>query len=191
MYQIEAFYRGNLSDREIIQKLIERDNQVTEEFFFVRCKPLFYSVIKHVFPFDVDYEEFVNELYVYLMEDDAARLRSFQFQSSVYQWLKVLSIRYFIQKRDRMCNTSERECVDENSATVTEPVSRNDLLRLIAAMPNRRYAIVIQKLVVDGVSPQELALEMCTSISNIYNLKRRAMAQLTTTALQDIRNYGK
>lgn len=188
---MNTFNGNGMNDRELIQKLIERDNRVTEEFFFVRCRPLFLSVIRQVFPYDVDYAEFVNELYVYLMENDAARLRSFQFRSSVYQWLKVLSIRYFIQKRDRMVDDTSRDEVDENAAAVTEPVSRNDLYRLIAAMPNRRYAAVILRLVVDGVDPQKLALEMGTTTSNIYNIKRRAMAQLTEIALQDIRYYEK
>ena len=32
-----------MTDQEIIQGLIARDNRVTEEFFFVCCRPLFLS----------------------------------------------------------------------------------------------------------------------------------------------------
>ena len=81
-----------MTDREIIEGLIARDERVTGEFFFGQCRPLLCSIIALVFNGRVDYDELVNELYLYLMENDAARLRGFEFRSSVYQWLKVLAI---------------------------------------------------------------------------------------------------
>ena len=89
-----------MTDREIIQGLIARDNRVTKEFFFGKCRPLFLSVMKLVFDYEVEYDELVNELYVYLMEDDASKLRNFQYRSSVYQWLKILSIRYLFYNQN-------------------------------------------------------------------------------------------
>ena len=91
-----------MTDHDIIQGLIARDNRVTKEFFFVRCRPLFYSIMQKVFDYEVDYNELVNELYVYLMANDAMKLRNFGYRSSVYQWFKVIAIRFFINKRDRM-----------------------------------------------------------------------------------------
>ena len=88
-----------MTEQEIIQGLIDRDNRITEDFFFVRCRPLFYSVMRSVFDYEVEYDEMVNELYVYLMEDNAAKLRNFEFRSTIYIWLKILAIRFFIKKR--------------------------------------------------------------------------------------------
>ena len=98
-----------MTDQEIIQGLIARNNRVTEEFFFGSCRPLFLSVMKLVFNYEVDYDEMVNELYIYLMEDDAVKLRNFQYRSTVYQWLKILSIRFFIKKRGRMIDDKSKE----------------------------------------------------------------------------------
>ena len=98
-----------MTEQEIIKGLIARDNQITEDFFFVKCRPLFYSVMRLVFDYEVEYDEMVNELYVYLMEDDASKLRNFQYRSSVYQWLKILAIRFFIKKRARMIDDSTQE----------------------------------------------------------------------------------
>ena len=78
--------------------LITRDTHITEDFLFVKCHPLLHSVMRLVFDYEVDYGEMVNELYLYLMEDDDAKLRNFQYRSSVYQWLKVLSVRFFVKK---------------------------------------------------------------------------------------------
>lgn len=98
-----------MTDKEIIEGLIARDNRVTKDFFFEKCRPLFCSIMKKVFDYEVEYDEMVNELYVYLMENDAVKLRNFEYRSSVYQWLKVLVIRFFINKRGRMIDDTSQE----------------------------------------------------------------------------------
>lgn len=57
-----------MTDLQIIEALIARDENVTCDFFYRKCRPLFASIIRHVFSYDVDYDEFVNEFYLYLME---------------------------------------------------------------------------------------------------------------------------
>lgn len=91
-----------MNDKQIIEALIARDEQVTRQFLFVSCRPLFVSIINQVFSYKVDYDEFVNEFYLHLMENDAKRLRQFEGRSSIYSWIKIVAIRYFIAKRDRV-----------------------------------------------------------------------------------------
>ena len=74
-----------MTTQQIIDALLARDERVTEQFFFGNCRPLFVSIIKNVFLYKVDYDEFVNEFYLYLMENDAYRLRQFEGRSSIYQ----------------------------------------------------------------------------------------------------------
>ena len=73
--------------KEIVERLIARDGEVTQKFFFEDCRPLFKSIINNVFSYEVDYDEFVSELYIYLLEDDARRLRQYEGRSSLFQWL--------------------------------------------------------------------------------------------------------
>ena len=63
--------------------------------------------------------------------------------------------------------------------------------RLFKAMPNQRYAYVIRKLVVEDMEPDQLAKEMNIMTANLYNIKKRAMEQLTRVALNDSKEYGK
>ena len=177
-----------MTDQEIIQGLIARDNRVTEEFFFVRCRPLFLSIIGKVFDYQVEYDEMVNELYLYLMDHDAAKLRSFEYRSSVYQWLKVTAIRFFIKRRKEMIEKSSEDTLYEGQSVSS---AKADLRRLFEMMPNKRYVYVIQQLVIEDREPEEMAKEMNVTVDNLYNIKRRAMAQLTQVALNDIREYGK
>lgn len=64
-----------MTDMEIIEQLIRGDERVCRQFFFENCRPLFSSVISKTFSYHVEYDEFVNELYIYLMGNDAARKR--------------------------------------------------------------------------------------------------------------------
>ena len=187
-----------MTDREIIQGLINRDNRVTEDFFFVRCRPLFISIIGKVFDQEVEYNEIVNELYLYLLEEDAKRLREFEYRSSVYQWLKVVAIRFFIKKRRDNIEGSRRESFysEGSMAPYGEKVddigryqASDDIERLLAMMSNMRYFDVIRRLILEEVEPDELAAEMGVTVDNLYNIKRRAMSQLTRVALNDIRKY--
>ena len=184
-----------MTDHEIIQGLIARDNRVTEEFFFDKCRPLFLNVMKLVFDYEVEYDEMVNELYVYLMEDDAIKLRNFKYRSSVYQWLKILAIRYFIKKRAHMIDDNSQETLNNGSRQMADNehdlTAEGDLERLFNKMPNERYVYVIRQLLLDDRDPEELAKDMNITTANLYNIKRRAIAQLTHTALNDIKEYGK
>ena len=184
-----------MNDREIIEGLIARNNRVTEEFFFGKCRPLFYSILQKVFDYKVDYDEFVNELYVYLMENDAAKLRNFEYRSTVYQWLKVLAIRFFISKRKKMIEDISKETPYIGGKQIADTdknmTAEGDIERLFNNMPNKRYVYVIRRLILEDWEPEQLAKEMDITTANLYNIKRRAMAQLTRAALNDITEYEK
>lgn len=185
-----------MTDKQITDALIARDERVTRQFFFGNCRPLFMSIIRNVFSYEVDYDEFVNEFYLYLMEGDAYRLRQFEGRSSIYQWMKVVAIRYFIAKRDRMIeNESQSTLIDRIAETETvslekQMTARIDIGNLLKNMPNKRYEYVIRRLVLQDAEPKEVAKELCANVDNLYNIKKRAIAALTELALKEFEKYG-
>ena len=182
-----------MTDREIIQGLINRDEKVTGEFFFKRCRPLFNYIISLVFSYEVEYDEFVNELYVYLMANDGAKLRGFDYRGTMYKWLKIVAIRFFIKKRGRMIEDQSHETLNYERGTesdASDSSAESDIHRLLQLMPNKRYAHVIQHLILDDEKAEEVAQSMNITTANLYNIRRRAMAQLTQVALLDMK-YGK
>ena len=64
-----------------------------------------------------------------------------------------------------------------------------DLDNLFSQMTNKRYVYVLKKLMIEGMEPSELAKEMEVTVDNLYNIKRRAMKELTHVALKDIDIY--
>ena len=184
-----------MSDKEIIEALIARNARVTQRFFYEDCRPLFASIIRNVFSYEVDYDEFVNELYLYLMEDDAYKLRQFEGRSSVYQWLKVVALRYFVQKRDRMIDTAPNNpLIGEETASVnTESMlaAKIDMRHLLDCLPSCRQAYAIEQLVMADREPAKVAGELGVTVENLYNIKKRAIAAITAVAIKDAEVYGK
>ncbi len=180
-----------MTDKQIIEALISRDERVTRQFFFCNCRPLFINILRHVFSYEVEYDECINELYLYLMENDACRLRQFRGLSSVYQWLKVIAIRYFIAKRNNMIEDESKEALLESGKcgqTIDNEHrhdAKMDVERLFSMMPNKRYVYIIRRLVLGDAEPQKVAEELEISVDNLYNIKKRAIAALTKIALRE------
>ena len=80
---------------------------------------------------------------------------------------------------------------NQEASTDTEMSAEEDLERLFKVMPTKRYVHVIRRLILEDWQPEKLAEEMTITTANLYNIKRRAMAQLTRAALNDIKEYGK
>lgn len=184
-----------MTDNEIIRALINRDETVTRQFFFKDCRPLFLSIMHHVFSYAVDYNEFINEFYLYLMDNDARRLRQFEGRSSLYQWLKVVAIRYFIAKRSRMIDmNSDNSLLRVKQAMIDadeKSLYRLDMESLLERLYNRRYADIIRRTVLDDAEPEVVARELGITTANLYNIKKRAIAVLTAITLEDVRQYEK
>lgn len=194
---LSEYTKQKMTDKEIIEALIARDATITKQFFFNDCRPLFMAIIRHIFSYQVDYEEFVNEFYLYLMENDSYRLKQFQGRSTLYQWIKVVAIRYFIAKRDHMIDMEPKDSLTESAGQTeivdTEKVitARMDLEYLFSLMSNKRYVHVIKKLVLQDIEPNVVARELGTNVDNLYNIKKRAIAALTEIALKEVRKYGR
>lgn len=186
-----------MTDQQIIEALIARDERITQQFFFKDCRPLFLSVIRYVFSYEVDYDEFVNEFYLHLMENDAYRLKQFQGRSTIYQWMKIIAIRYFVAKRNSMIDMASKETLiddaiqKESVESFNNITAKNDLENLFRLMQNKRYVYVIKRLVLDEAEPKTVAEELDTNVDNLYNIKKRAIVALTEIALKEIEKYGK
>lgn len=107
-------------EKERTQELIEaliRESKVsgparltprTNEFFFSSsknsCRPLLCKIIKEVFNSVsyVEYDDLVSELYLYLMKDDAKKLKAFRYESTFNTWLTLVATRFFIKIREKI-----------------------------------------------------------------------------------------
>lgn len=186
-----------MKEQAIIEALIAHDEFVTKEFFFRKCRPLFMSIIHNVFPYEVDFDEFVNELYIHLMENNAYRLKQYQGRSSIFQWIKIVAIRFFITKRNELIDNVSKEALLDIEKSGIPIENENPLItklqveQLLALMSNNRYVYIIRRLILEEAEVGTVAKELNTNVNNIYNIKKRALEALTKVALKEIEKYEK
>ena len=247
-------------DKATIEKICT-DEKFAYYFFHVVCEPLISNIIRSVFKDGVDYDDVVDELYIHLWKpgkggDYWHNLKTFNHRTSLFDWIKSVGLRYFIDRRnevylipeeliengvlvdicasipkafyrkllmlyivegkseEEVCSKlkieqsslkyhynklaqmvekgvkkeypeysalfdKKNDSVDSHSDSCTFILeSVHDLNVLMSLMPNNRLRLVIQRLYLEEVSAEDLANELHTPISNIYNLKIRALDQL-------------
>ena len=170
-----------MTDQEIIQGLIDRNERITQDFFFRRCQPLIFSIISKYYPKGADYDELVNELYLHLMENDARRLKQWEGRSSIYQWLKMVARNFFLDKinRERMIETEADNRLYSKANEASTDNSANEAVMDVAAIldliENENYRLVLQKHVIEGMSFDDLEKVTGIKKANLYNIKKRAL----------------
>ncbi|MBQ6953801.1 MAG: sigma-70 family RNA polymerase sigma factor [Bacteroidales bacterium] len=171
-----------MTDQEIIQGLINRNERITQDFFFRRCQPLIFALISKFYPQGADYDELVNELYLHLMENEARRLRQWEGRSSIYQWLKMVARNFFLDKinRERVIETeTDKRLLNKANDYATADNSANEAVMDVAAIldliENDNYRLVLQKHVIEGMSFDDLEKVTGIKKANLYNIKKRAL----------------
>lgn len=200
---------------ELIDGLIRKDNALTRAFFYGSeswsCRLNLLKILYGVYRRPVDYDEAVGDLYAYLMAGDGRHLRSYDpAKSSFFYWFRTVAVRFFLDRRDGVIDSTATHAIvkEEGSEHVVEAARRSartanlaaaeaseaderlreakaDVQRLLFRMPNKRYAYVLQQLIVLDAEPKELAARMGIEVSNLYNIRRRAYEQLEKTVLKD------
>lgn len=169
--------------------MIDRDNRITNQFIYIKCRPLLTAIMRQVFGRNFEYNDKVSELYSYLMADDCAKLRNFEYRSTVYQWLKVVATRFFINERKKVIEkpieTHHYGEIHEDEFP-TEDISsdRADIERMVRLMDNERYADVIRCLVLLEMEPAKYAARIGVTVDNLYNIKKRAMNAFSRIAIK-------
>lgn len=185
-----------MTDKEIIDGLIARDNDITR-YFLEKYNPLFSKLVFLVFDRSVDKNECINELYLYLMENDAEKLRSFQGASTFGTWIKKVAIRFFVSLKRRNKIVEDKTNETDNDKKIEQPVkgmeteimAKMDVDNLFSLMQNKRYEMVVKHLVIADKEPEELAKEMGVKVSNLYNIKKRALDQMAEIIIKERRCY--
>ncbi len=168
------------SDREIINGILSNDTKIIQYFWFEHCTLMFHYIIYNVFDRRVEKNELINELYLYLQENNWQKLRQFNYRSRLTTWMQVVAIRFFQKKRTELIeNKSSEPLIIEKAENNEEQIhQRLDVENLISRLSNERYRFVTQKLILEDMEPQSVADEMGITVDNLYNIKRRALMQL-------------
>ena len=174
------------TDGQTVSDILLGNELTIKYFFFEECTPMFKNIKHEIFDYHIDRYELINELYLYLRENDWQKLRQFDYHCKLTTWVWEVAMRFFAKKRDELIENESSEHLMpkqiaedyypflEEEGENEEEKAENTLNRL----KNKRYRYVIQKLVLEDYKPQKLADEMGITVDNLYNIKRRALQRL-------------
>lgn len=180
------------SDKELIEGILAGDNQIICYFLFEICTPVLNYIIRNTFHYKVQYNELVNELYVYLQDNDWDKIRKFDFRCKLTSWLSLVATRFFHKKRVALLVKELPETdIEIASDCFEQQLEKNlEVDALLELLPNERYRFVLQELFLKDREPLDLANEMGITVDNLYNIKRRALEQLRQT-IKKLGGYGR
>ena len=182
-------------DLMVVESLLRRDAHVTQQYLYIKCYPLFKSIFDNYYTDSQSCIEFINEIYVHLMtpnpETGQCKLQTFQFNSTLTTWIKMVAIYYCYGRYRRKQKVSyveqkieeddyQSDRFDKFAASIYEeetPMTHDDVNVLLDMMPNKRYSMIIRLRYLDGLSNEETAEALQMSMDNFYNKHRRAKLQ--------------
>lgn len=173
-----------LTDIDYINGLKTADQEITYRFFYELCGYILYDIRSTLLQGRVEFDDMVNELYVYLSDRNWHKLDTFAALNGcrLSSWMIPLSWRFFLQRRAYLLGMSvdnsmevgkvKDDYMDEFDIEVLLEVEQT-----FAVMPNKKYVQVLRWLLIDGYNPDEVAVRLHTRVSNVYNIKHRAVVQ--------------
>lgn len=173
----------NETDVIFIKALKMGNNEISRQFFYKEIGGILHKIRMEVFRGNVDFDELVSELYLYLSRDNWTKFDGFDGKNGcrLRTWMIPVAWRYFMSIRERLLHTENTE---DNPGAIRDYA--NDDLRIqiaidvnavLSRMPNQRYAEIIRLLLIEGYASQDVADMLDMRIENIYNLKHRAINQ--------------
>lgn len=177
----------NHIDAEIIVGLKSSDSAIRDFYvnrlFYKELKPLLCTIQYSLFKGTVDYDELVNDLYIHLSRNNWSALDSYRGdnQARLSSWVSRVAWHYFMNSYRRL----SRVLPDEDGVlesmkpytVVSDDDIRMDIEEVLKLMPNRRYAEVLKLNLYYGYPAEDIAVLMNTTVSNVYNIKHRAVMQ--------------
>ena len=181
---------SELSDKEIVCAILNRDAIITRLFLYEKCYPLFKARYEKYYTDCETCVEFINEIYTYIMtpgvKTGKCYLSTFGFSCSLICWLKIVvenycrqlykkKIEYIdatytqydesvdIPSSENVGNTGNRKMPMHDSIDI-DSLNRYDVNIVLGIMPNKRYS-------------EETAEILGMSMDNYYNKHKLAKEQ--------------
>lgn len=171
-----------ISDAEYIIGLKKGDCRITESFFYGLCNYLLNDIKYSLMEGRIDYDELVNELFIYLSKDNWHKLDTFAGLNgcSLSSWVTRITWRYFLKQRELLLGKVVLDIADMQINDLSDNLNADiamDVNTTFERMPNKRYVQLLKWMLLEGYQAEDVASMLETSVANVYNIKHRAIVQ--------------
>lgn len=197
-----------MDDHMVVNAILLRNQQITQQYLYVKCYPLFKSIFDNYYTDCQSCVEFINEIYIHLLTPNKntqlCKLETFRFGSTFSTWLKTVAIYYcyehyrrkkiitFVEEKIEI-DDYEDDRFDQYSASIYEEeanMNLEDIEKILSIMPNKRYSMIIRLRYLEGYTNEETARALGLTMDNFYNKHLRAKKQYNDI-LKKEGKYGK
>lgn len=196
-YNIEKLL--HMSDKEIVQAILNRDKEITFLYLYKKCYPIFNAVHRKYYTDCETPTELINEIYIYILNPNKktgkCKLADFGFRCTLTMWIKIVVENYchqlfarknfdyenILDHEDRNPSKNKSIDIDINVENLEfNNLIREDIVKLLNMMPNKRYRQLLTYRYLEELSNEETAKLLDLTMVNYYNVHLRAKAQFYT-----------
>lgn len=185
-------------DLKIAQAILSRDENITRNYFYKQCYPLFKSIYDNYHTDCTCCKEFIDEIYLLVLSPSKktgkCQMENFRGESTLTSWLKSSCLYYCYKKfeiKEKMPkyekitqpydnNSDDDDRNDSKYGSLDidfSKLNRNDAMTLLKQMPNKRYSELIRLRYLELKTNEETAKELGMSMENYYNKHKLAKEQ--------------
>ncbi|MDD6745491.1 MAG: sigma-70 family RNA polymerase sigma factor [Bacteroidales bacterium] len=198
-------------DLLIAQAILKRNEQVSKDYMYRQCYPLFKTVYDNYYTDCTSVYEFIDEIYILILvpnkETGRCQLENYRGESRLSTWLKTTCLFYCYHKykrKQRMVtvrimtdgedgdndNLADRFIDNHHSTTIdTADIDRSDLEAVISMMSNERYRNIIRLRYLERKTNEETAEALGMTMANYYNKHKLAKAQYIRSLNNESRQW--
>ena len=177
------------SDRELVTAVTSGNQNAIVYMFYTKYSATFQYHIYKLFNGKVEVSDLVDEFFMFLMEDDWRRLRSFDpDKSSLSTWISTVSFRFFRDYKRSKIDLNGLITISDKWETFrgdwmesVEAGLKMDIEQAIESIKNDRDREIAKRLFIDDKEYEAVAEEFKLTVDYVYTVKNRIVKQLRSS----------
>lgn len=177
------------SDRELVSAVTSGNQGAIVYMFYTKYSATFQYHIYRLFNSKVEVSDLVDEFFLFLLEDNWKRLRSFDpDKASLNTWISTVSFRFFrdykrskIDLNGLITISSQWETFRGDWMESVEAGLMMDIQAAIEGIKSERDREIARKLFIEDAEYEVVAEEFGLTVDYVYTVKNRIVKQLRSS----------
>jgi len=177
------------SDRDLVSAVTSNNQNAIVYLFYTKYSSTFQYHIYKLFNGKVEVSDLVDEFFMFLLEDDWRRLRSFDpDKASLSTWISTVSFRFFRDYKRSKIDMNGLITISDQWETFrgdwmesVEAGLRMDINQAIDGIKSDRDREIARRLFIDDKEYEAVAEEFGLTVDYVYTIKNRIVKQLRTS----------
>ena len=177
------------SDRDLVPAVTSNNQAAIVYLFYTKYSATFQYHIYKLFNSKVEVSDLVDEFFMFLLEDDWRRLRSFDpDKASLSTWISTVSFRFFRDYKRSKIDMNGLITISDQWETIrgdwmesVEAGLRMDINQAIDGIKSDRDREIARRLFIDDKEYEAVAEEFGLTVDYVYTIKNRIVKQLRTS----------